>query len=158
MTYEDWRQPTRMLHARTAPASEELSRVATLLRLRPGDDPHGVLSAKVEAALPPVLHFQDPVPATEKQLAYLNRLGPVDVEHAMPRTVTSACIDHYLSSATAHALEELEVVRGDRVHLYEELIDPSTGELMEGAKLVGTGIAETGVASNPMPCPPPLEK
>jgi hypothetical protein len=129
VTFPDWREPARLLRAATGPSSDEQRRIATAVGCPFGDEPRGVFSAIIEAWLEPILWSREPLPATERQWAFLRELGHVSTFQNLVRPVASAWIEHYLSLRTAERLEALEVQAGD--HLYRELsfTDPDTGEI-----------------------------
>lgn len=146
VTYADWREPVRRLRATTGPATEELLRVAVALGCPHEAEPHGVLCAIVEDWLRPVLYGESSPLATERQLAYLASLGDTNVEPGMHRPVASAWIDHYLALGSAQALECLELVSGDQVHLKNDYIDPGTGEITDlGGTFTVSSIGSNGL-------------
>ncbi|MBU8743635.1 hypothetical protein [Micrococcus luteus] len=136
MTYADWREPVRRLRDATGPASEDLLAVAEKLGCAHANEPHGVLAAIVEDWLSPVLRGAQPLLVTEKQLAFLEVLGHVGGLPGMSRAVASAWIDHYLSLATADALERLQLSAGDTVRVIQNDADPEAGELADLGRVV----------------------
>ena len=129
MTHPDWREPVRRLRAATRTATSEQLRIAAAVGCPFDNEPSGVLTAIIECWLRPVLYTEDPLPATDRQLEYSDKLGHAQVGREMHRSVASAWIDHYLSLRTADALESLRLKAGDRVHRQHEYADPSTGEV-----------------------------
>jgi len=146
VTYPDWREPVRRLHAVAGPATDELLRVADALGCHHDREPHGVLSAIVMDWLHPVIHGEHSLLATEKQLAYLELLGHLHPETDMRRSVASAWIDHHLSIRTAQALERLQLASGDRVYVRHDYVSLRTGELTDqGATATVSSIGANGL-------------
>lgn len=136
VTHPDWREPVRRLRAATGPATSDQLRVAAAVGCPHHDEPRAVLTAVVEDWLRPLLHGQEPLPATERQLAFLRSLGHSHADTGMHRSVASAWIDHYLAKRTASALETLELKAGDLVHHEHLYADPETGEITDLGGLV----------------------
>lgn len=144
VTHQDWREPARRLRAATGPATAEQLRIAAALDCPHDDEPRGVLTAVIEDWLRPVLHAEDSLLATERQLAFLGELGHVNASPEMHRTVASAWIDHYLSLRTADALEDLRLKAGDQLHRQHNYVDPSTGEVTN----LGETVTVSSIGSN----------
>ncbi len=147
VTYPDWREPVRRLRATTGPATAEQLRIAAAVGCPPHNnepcgDPHRHDDRLAQAG--DASHGNDPSPPTDRQRAFLERLGHGDAPPEMHRPVASAWIDHYLSVRTAHALENLELKAGDEVHRQRDHVDPSTGEVVE----LGGTVTVSSIGSN----------
>jgi hypothetical protein len=117
------------LRAATGPSTDEQKWIATAMGCPYGDEPRSVFSAIIEAWLEPILWSRDPLPATERQWAFLRELGHISASPDLVRPVGSAWIEHYLSIRTAESLETLELHAGDSVYRERSLTDPDTGEI-----------------------------
>jgi hypothetical protein len=110
------------------------------------DEPRAVFSAIVEAWLEPILWSREPMPATERQWAFLKELGHVPGSADLARSVASAWIKHYLSLRAAERLEVLALQAGDQVYCERLFTDPQTGEITEAGDVVTvSSIGATGL-------------
>lgn len=91
-----------------------------------------------------MLYALRPLPATDRQLDFLEKLGHAHVRPEMHRRVASAWIDYYLSLLTADALESLRLKAGDQVHHEHQYVDPSTGEVTD----LGGSVTVSSIGSN----------
>lgn len=146
MTYPDWLEPARLLREVTGPATKEQLRVAEALGVQYSGQPRAVFSAVIEAWLQPTLWLKRPLPATDRQVDFLEQLGHHDDSGSLLRPVASAWIDHYLSLRTATDLEALKPRRGDRLHYENLAAHPETGEVIDlGGEVTVSSIGARGL-------------
>lgn len=127
VTFPDWREPTRHLEEVTGPPTAEQLKLAAKIGLRHVDEPRAVFAAAIEAWLRPTIWQKAPDPATERQLAFLDKLGHTQVMAGLSRSVASAWIEHYLAIRTTRALKDLHLKAGDVVDHEHTHVDPTSG-------------------------------
>jgi hypothetical protein len=134
MTFADWREPLRLLESQAGPATSAQRGLADNLGLRLADDvPRSVTSVLLEDHLRPTVWGDEPELATEKQRAFLARLGATDVaaDADLSKAAASAWIDYRFTLQTIRHLKELRLVSGDQVVKWHAWRDPESGETME---------------------------
>jgi hypothetical protein len=131
MTYQNWEEPCRRLEERTGPCSRAQRDLASGLGISLDEDqPRDVATAILEDHLAPILHSQQPAPATPNQRAFLARLGSNRAsEPSLTKNVASAWIGHLLGLRTIDALTTLALNHGDVVLKRGTWTDQATGSV-----------------------------
>ncbi|MEW1707326.1 hypothetical protein AB0230_08800 [Microbacterium sp. NPDC089190] len=124
MTFHDWREPASLLRRGAGPAASHQIELAERIGCQiDSAAPFSVVAARLEAFLGPRVRgaANNPLPPTEAQVRYLTALSPSFTLSGESRPEISAWIDHFLSLATADALEKLALNRGDAVRVRYQL-------------------------------------
>ena len=135
MTFPEWSEPVRLMEQKVGPVTEGQLTLGTEVGLSLVSDlPRGVAAEMLEEHLRPTIWAElkrEPALATEKQLAFLEKIADVKPwKHVtLSRRVASAWIDYYLTVRNVEFLRKLKLRSGDKVARTEAWVDSLTGEI-----------------------------
>lgn len=152
-TVRDWREAVACLREAHGPPTAAQGILAARLGVElSGFEPRGVAAATLRDTVAVPLGWNQPEPATQRQIEYLAALRPDDASQPwlpeLTRGTASAWISYFLAQGTIAALEALEPCRGDLVlyrrRVYEPwLLEPDEQELREETHVVSS-ISDSG--------------
>lgn len=129
MTFDDYREPVRLLKESTKAASSAQLELANKVGLvLNGNEPHDVAGAMLEEHLKPLIWGSGVEDATARQYEYLTDLGATFTSNTrFSKKVASAWIQYYLALKNVKELERLKPEAGLGVIERYAWVDVQTG-------------------------------
>lgn len=146
--FHDWREAVAGLREGHGPATPAQRILAARVGVEVyGCEPRGVVAANLRNTVAVPLGWNEPEPATQRQIEYLAALRPDEAAQPwlpeLTRGTASAWIAYFLARRTIAALEALQPRPGDLVlyrrKLYETwLLNPDEQELREETHVISS--------------------